>query len=140
MFFAQDFSAPQGASTWLSVLFWALGGVLCVLKIVDHFKPKSEPKGAPQPFSIQHVPSFADKAETDARFKHVESKIESARIENKTEMEKLRTEATQGRTEIRDDINGVANRIGAKLDNFSLDVANKVGELRGEIKQLGNRK
>jgi hypothetical protein len=136
MIFA-EFAAPTSTQlTDFIVPLAALGAmVLIFLKIIEHFQKK----GIVQPLVVAPQASYADKAETDRRFKHVESKIEAARIENKDEMEKSRVEAIEGRRLLHKDIAHVVERIGDKLGDFSLEITNSVGELRGEVRRISNK-
>jgi len=119
-------------SSFILPLAGLAGMVLVFLKIIEHFQKK----GIVQPLVVAPQQSFADKAETEAKFKHVENKIEAARVENKSEMEKLRTEAVDGRRLLHRDIEQVSTTITANLGKFALDITNSVGELRGEMRRI----
>jgi flagellar biosynthesis/type III secretory pathway M-ring protein FliF/YscJ len=137
--FAQttEYTPPQIIGPWLECLFWFVAFIAaCVITKHYIWPPKEKKNGMPQPMVVTKHPTFADKDETDQRFKHLEVKIEASRVENKTEMEKLRVEAVDGRRLLHKDIEALGKEIGDRIYKFSVETINSVGELRGELRRM----
>jgi hypothetical protein len=135
--FAQtEYSAPAAFQGWIECLFFAaaLLGALAFTK--NQVWPPKEKKQVPQPLVVAPQPSYADKQETEHRFKQFEQKIEASRIENRDEMQKLRQEAVEGRRGLHKDIERNADKIADKFGEFSIEITNAVGELRGEMRRI----
>ena len=111
------FLLSLGAVAWLVMTF---------LKIADHFKKK---EGMPQPLITSQQPVFADKADTDEKFKQVHTVIDSKVGAVKENLDDFRGETRSRLT-----------TITGKLSDISLDNANGIGELRGEIRNLRTNK
>jgi hypothetical protein len=96
-----------------------------------------------QPLVIKGAPTYAGKDETEKEIAsvkkkvgeietHFDSKIESMRRETKDEFDKVRSEATNGRRLIHEEIRRSGEKIGDKI----LDLTNSVGELNGQIRGM----
>jgi hypothetical protein len=92
---------------WGMAFFLAFAGSMAVVKV--WLWPKGDK--LPQPLVITPQASYADKHATEARFLAVEEKIEGARKENKTEMDKMRNEANEGRRRLHNDIDEVPQKV-----------------------------
>ena len=115
MFFAQ---IPQ--ATALGMGNWLVDGaaiatmVLVFLKIGDHFKRKP---------SIDA--EFVTKDEFNRHVSHVNHKLEV-----------MASEAVIGRRNLHKDIEHSTEKINDRIAEFSIDITNSVGELRGEMRRI----
>jgi hypothetical protein len=134
--FAQEYVAPANFGPWVECAFYSVALIGALIFTFRQIFPKADNE-LPQPLVVSPQASYADKQETEHRFKQVESKIEAARLENKTEMEKLRLEAVDGRRGLHKDIERNADRITDKFTEFAIEITNSVGELRGAVRELG---
>jgi len=92
-----------------------------------------------QPISIKSAIVYAEKADMDRRFtemeaqvKELETKVESSRAETKSDLNLMRTEASEGRKAIRIKIETEAHLTNNNIINLTAAVS----ELKGEIKGL----
>jgi len=114
--FAQSPEAtPLGIGNWLidSAAIAAL--LLIFLKIIDHFKRK---------------PSIDVEFVTKKEFNHHVDSVNHR-------LEVMNREAIEGRRNLHKDIERVQEKITDKLGEFSIEITNSVGELRGEMRRLG---
>jgi hypothetical protein len=110
--FAQttEYTPPSAIASWLECAFWLAAFIAAIAVAKAYLFPRHD-KGVPQPLVITPQASYADKVATEARFAAVEAKIEESRKENKTEMDKLRIEALDGRRRLHNDIEEVPAKV-----------------------------